>query len=254
MKHTSPVSFGAILLWGAVASTLVLSAAERTPDSLETPDGPLRIQPINHATLALQWNGKAILVDPVGGLKRFQGLPRPDLVIVTDIHGDHLSKDTLAGLAGPQTKVVGPPAVVEQLPAQLRGQATTLGNGQVQEVLGISIEAIPAYNLTADRLKYHEKGRGNGYVLTLGGKRVYLSGDTEDIPEMVALTNIDLAFVCMNLPYTMTVDQAARAVRAFKPRIVYPYHYRGADLDRFKQLVGADSGIEIRIRDWYSAE
>ena len=107
------------------------------------------------------------------------------------------------------------------------------------------------YNLTADRLKYHNKGRGNGYVFTVGGKRIYISGDTEDIPEMRALKNIDVAFVCMNLPYTMTEEQAASAVREFKPKIVYPYHYRGSDVEKFKKLVGEDSGVEVRLRDWY---
>jgi L-ascorbate metabolism protein UlaG (beta-lactamase superfamily) len=107
------------------------------------------------------------------------------------------------------------------------------------------------YNTTPDRSKFHDKGRGNGYVLTLGGKRLYISGDTEDIPEMRALKNIDVAFVCMNLPYTMTVEQAASAVREFKPRVVYPYHHRGSDLAKFKQLVGQDPAIEVRIREWY---
>ncbi|HYG33163.1 MAG TPA: MBL fold metallo-hydrolase, partial [Clostridia bacterium] len=211
----------------------------------------LKILPINHATLALQWKDKTICVDPVGGAKAFPGLPKPDLILLTDVHGDHLSKETLAELAGPDTKLVGPPAVIEQLPPDLRDHATVLTNGQTGQFLGIKIEAIPAYNLTSERLKFHAKGRGNGYVVTLGGKRIYLSGDTEDIPEMLALKNIDVAFVCMNLPYTMTVEQAARAVRAFKPRVVYPYHYRGSDLNTFKQLVGTDAGVEVRVRDWY---
>ena len=133
----------------------------------------------------------------------------------------------------------------------LRKGATVMANGQTGELLGVKIEAIPMYNLTAERLKFHNKGRGNGYVVTLGGKRIYLSGDTEDIPEMRALKNIDVAFVCMNLPYTMTVEQAARAVRAFKPRIVYPYHYRGSDINKFKTLVGTDVGVEVRLREWY---
>ena len=201
--------------------------------------------------MALQWKKKTICVDPVGGAKAFQGLPRPDLILITDIHGDHLSKETLAELAGSDTKLVGPPAVLEQLPAGLRGRATSLANGQTGTILGITIEAVPAYNLKAERQRYHPKGRGNGYVLTLGGKRIYLSGDTEDTPEMRALKNIDVAFVCMNLPYTMDVEQAARAVRAFKPRVVYPYHYRGSDLAKLKELVGADAGIEVRLRDWY---
>jgi L-ascorbate metabolism protein UlaG (beta-lactamase superfamily) len=127
-----------------------------------------------------------------------------------------------------------------------------LTNGQTAPLLGVQIEAVAAYNLTADRAKFHAKGRGNGYVLTLGDKRVYLSGDTEDIPEMRALKNIEVAFLCMNLPYTMTVEQAASAVRAFRPKIVYPYHCRGSDLGQFKKLVGEDSGVEVRIRDWYA--
>jgi L-ascorbate metabolism protein UlaG (beta-lactamase superfamily) len=146
---------------------------------------------------------------------------------------------------------VCPAAVAEQMTPDLRKNAAILTNGQTSELLGVKLEAIPMYNLTPDRLKFHSKGRGNGYVVTLGGKRIYLSGDTEDIPEMRALKNIDVAFICMNLPYTMTVEQAAQAVRAFKPRIVYPYHYRGSDLNKFKELVGTDAGVDVRLRDWY---
>lgn len=221
------------------------------PDSFATDDGALKIIPINHATLALQWKDRTIYADPVGGAKDFQGVPKPDLILVTDIHGDHLSKETLTELAGRNTKLVCPAAVAEQLTPALRNSATVLTNGQTVELLGIKIEAIPMYNLTAERLKFHNKGRGNGYVVTLGGKRIYLSGDTEDIPEMLTLKNIDVAFVCMNLPYTMTVEQAARAVRAFRPRVVYPYHYRGSDLNKFKELVGTDAGVEVRLREWY---
>ena len=116
---------------------------------------------------------------------------------------------------------------------------------------GVKIEAIAAYNLAAERQRYHPKGRGNGYVLTLGDKRVYVSGDTEDVPEMRALKDIDVAFLCMNLPFTMTVEQAAGAVRAFRPKVVYPYHCRGSDLEKFRQLVGTEPGVEVRLRDWY---
>ena len=252
MKTIFPPSFRAFRLATAlVVLAAPVLAAEKPADSIPTNDGALKIYPINHATLALRWKDKTIYVDPVGGSKPFESLPRPDLVLITDIHGDHFSKDTLGELAGPQTKLVGPPAVVEQLPSDLRNRAATLGNGQAQEFFGIRVEAVPAYNLTAERMKFHAKGRGNGYVLALGGKRIYLSGDTEAIPEMLALKNIDVAFVCMNLPYTMDVEQAARAVRAFKPRVVYPYHYRGSDLQKFKELVGADPAIEVRLRNWY---
>lgn len=222
-----------------------------TPDTIAADDGALKIFPISHATLALQWKDHTIYVDPVGGAKAFLALPKPDLILVTDIHGDHFSKETLAELSAPNTKIVCPAAVAGQMSPDLRKSASILTNGQTAQLLGVQIEAIPMYNLTTERLKFHNKGRGNGYVVTLGGKRIYLSGDTEDIPEMLGLKNIDVAFVCMNLPYTMTVEQAAKAVRTFKPRVVYPYHYRGSDVNKFKELVGTDAGVEVRLREWY---
>jgi L-ascorbate metabolism protein UlaG (beta-lactamase superfamily) len=235
-----------------VASGPVLAAeVPLTGDRVATKEGDLIIHPVNHATLALGWKNLTIYVDPVGGAARFAELPRPDLILLTDIHGDHLSADTLKAVASDKTALVAPAAVAEQLLAELRQRTTVLANGQTQSLLGITIEALPMYNLTADRAKYHTKGRGNGYVLTFGDKRVYLSGDTEDIPEMRALKNIDIAFLCMNLPYTMTVEQAAGAVREFRPKIVYPYHCRGSDLEKFKKLVGDDVGVEVRLRDWY---
>jgi len=249
MLSTGLSALGAVILLALLGP--LTCWADPTPDSIATEDGALKIFPISHATLALEWKDRTIYVDPVGGAQAFQGLPKPDLILVTDIHGDHFSKETLAELAGPNTKLVCPAAVAEQMTTDLRKSATILANGQTGEFTGVKIEAIPMYNLTAERLKFHNKGRGNGYVVTLGGKRIYLSGDTEDIPEMLALKKIDVAFVCMNLPYTMTVEQAARAVRAFKPRVVYPYHYRGSDLNEFKELVGTDAGIEVRLRDWY---
>ena len=134
----------------------------------------------------------------------------------------------------------------------LKSKLVILKNGETKEIHGVKITAVPMYNLTTERLKFHDEGRGNGYVVEMGGKRIYLSGDTEDIPEMRSLKNIDIAFVCMNLPYTMTEAQAASAVREFHPKVVYPYHYRGSDLEKFKTLVGTDVGVEVRIRDWYA--
>jgi L-ascorbate metabolism protein UlaG (beta-lactamase superfamily) len=227
------------------------SAATPQADTVKIPDGELKVIPIEHATFALQWNGKTILVDPVGGASRFSNLPKPDLVLVTDIHPDHLNKETLEGVVSAGTALVVSPAVAKELPESLRKQAKALANGERHQAAGVEIEAIPAYNLTAERLKFHPKGRGNGYVLTLGKTRVYTSGDTENIPEMLALKGIDVAFVCMNLPYTMTVEQAAEAVRAFKPKVVYPYHSRGSDVKKFAELVGKDAGTEVRIRNWY---
>ena len=220
-------------------------------DHIATETGDLVIQPLDHATFVMSWDGKTIYVDPVGGAERFEGLPSPDLILVTDIHGDHLDAETLAAVVGEDTVVIAPAAVAEQLPDSLRQITSLLANGEWTTVLGVAIEGVPMYNLTEERLRFHDKGRGNGYLVTFGGTRVYISGDTEDIPEMRSLEDIDVAFVCFNLPYTMTEEQAASAVLEFAPTVVYPYHYRGSDVAEFATLVGADSGIEVRVREWY---
>jgi L-ascorbate metabolism protein UlaG (beta-lactamase superfamily) len=208
----------------------------------------------------MQWNGKTIYVDPVGGVKPFADLPKPDIVLVTHMHADHFDPATLEALvpAGGRTVIVAPKAVAEKIPETLRGKTMVriLTNGEKTEAAGIAIEAVPAYNSTPGKEKFHPKGRDNCYVLTLGGKRVYIAGDTEDSVEMRALRGIDIAFLPMNLPYTMSVEKAADAIRQFKPKIVYPYHFRSADgtkadFERLKKLVGDDIGVEIRVREWY---
>jgi L-ascorbate metabolism protein UlaG (beta-lactamase superfamily) len=229
------------------------SAAVLTGDHLPTANGDLVIHPVNHASLVLGWNGRTIYVDPVGGAALYQGLPRADLILITHQHGDHLHAATLEGVRGSDVAIIAPQTVFNSLSAGLRAVTTVLTNGASQDLLDLTVEAIPAYNLTTSN---HPKGVGNGYVVTLGGKRIYLSGDTEDIPEMRALRDIDVAFVCMNVPFTMTVAKAASAVREFRPKVVYPYHYRNqggsyADLDAFKLQVGTDLGIEVRKRAWY---
>ena len=238
------------LLLGVVGPS-TRAADKLTGDVIPATGGDVIIHPINHATFAMAWNDKVIYSDPVGGAKRFDGLPRPDLILLTHAHGDHFSVETLQAVAGEKTVLVAPPSVASQLPEKLRAQTVVMTNGETRTVTGLNIEAVAAYNTTPAHLQFHPKGVGNGYVLTLGDKRIYVSGDTEDIPEMRALKNIDVAFVCINQPYTMTVEQAASAVRAFKPKIVYPYHSRGSDLEKFKTLVGADSGVEVRLRNWY---
>jgi L-ascorbate metabolism protein UlaG (beta-lactamase superfamily) len=247
------IASGLMLLAGQCGWATATFGAQKTltGDRVPLADGELIVHPVNHATLVLGWKGLAVYVDPVGGAGRFSSLPAPDLVLLTDLHGDHLDLETLKVLVGENTAIIAPSATIKRLPDTLRTWAKTLDNGQTNSLLGLKVEAIPAYNLTPERQKYHAKGRGNGYVLTFGETRVYLSGDTEDTPEMRSLKDIHVAFLCMNLPYTMTVEQAAAAVRAFRPKIVYPYHYRGSDLDTFKQKVGDDVGVDVRIRDWY---
>jgi L-ascorbate metabolism protein UlaG (beta-lactamase superfamily) len=238
---------------GLLISTMSLCAASTSnnPDQIAAEPVAIVFHPINHATLAIQGKDVTILVDPVGPKSRFDQLPAPDYVLITDVHQDHLQADTLGALVKPGTKIVAPPAVVALLPQSMAAQIVTLSNGQSHAFPQFKVEAIPAYNLTASRMAYHAKGRGNGYVITLQNKRIYLSGDTEDIPEMKQLSQIDVAFVCMNLPYTMDETQAANAVKAFRPKIVYPYHCRGSHLDQFAKLLQDQPAIEVRLRDWY---
>jgi L-ascorbate metabolism protein UlaG (beta-lactamase superfamily) len=222
-----------------------------TGDHLATDAGDILIHPINHATFVMIWNGKTIYSDPVGSATLFQGLPRADLILVTHTHPDHLAAATINAVKATNAVIIAPVSVFQSLSTTLKNITGTLANGDTTNLFGLSIEAVPMYNLTTT---YHLKGAGNGYVLTIGGRRIYISGDTEDIAEMRALRGIDVAFVCMNLPYTMSVDKAASSVREFRPRVVYAYHYQGyqgSDLNKFKQLVGTDLGIEVRLRKWY---
>jgi len=221
------------------------------PDKTQTHSGPLIIQPLNHGSLVLTWDSKTICIDPYGGGKYYKDVASPDMIVITDIHGDHLSVETLSALKASNAIMVVPKAVAEQLPEPYKKQCVIVNNGEKINRLGIDITAVPMYNLPETSESRHPKGRGNGYILTVGGKNIYISGDTEDIPEMRSLKNIDIAFVCMNGP-TMDIDQAASAVLDFKPKIVYPYHHRGSDIEAFKRLVNeGDPSIEVRLRNWY---
>ncbi|EMR01927.1 MBL fold metallo-hydrolase [Cesiribacter andamanensis] len=225
-------------------------------DVLQTEQGAVYIHPVLHGSLVLQWEGKTIFVDPYGGAALYKAFPAPDLVLITDIHGDHLHPETLQGLDLSRADLIAPLAVMEKLGELTFKGKITLANGEEQAWQQLAVRAMPMYNLPETADSRHPKGRGNGYVLTIGKRRLYISGDTEAIPEMRLLTNIDVAFVCMNLPYTMDVEQAAEGVLAFKPRVVYPYHYRGgggtfSNVENFKQLVAKDPSIEVRLRQWY---
>lgn len=227
-------------------------------DRIPTKKGTVTINPILHSTMVLEFKNKTIFVDPYGGAEKFQSFGAPDLVLITDIHGDHLNKETLGALDLTKTTLVAPQAVIEQLGEISFKKIKPLANGSLTKWKGIKIEGVPMYNLPETEDSRHPKGRGNGYVLNIGDKRIYISGDTEDIIEMRQLQDIDIAFVCMNLPYTMTVEQAADAVLEFKPAVVYPFHFRGsdglADVDKFKELVDAgQTSVEVRLRNWYPA-
>jgi L-ascorbate metabolism protein UlaG (beta-lactamase superfamily) len=240
-----------LLLLLAVATTLSAQS-----DKIPTSKGELAVNPVLHSTMVLEWKGKTIFVDPYGGADKFSAYGAPDLVLITDIHGDHMNKETLEALDLSKTTLIAPQAVLDELGEITFKKTKPLANGSSTKWKGIGVEAIPMYNLPETDDSRHPKGRGNGYVLTMGKKRLYISGDTEDITEMRQLENIDIAFVCMNLPYTMTVEQAAEAVLDFKPKVVYPFHFRGqeglADVGKFKELVDAgNAGVEVRLRNWY---
>ena len=240
----------------ALLFSIITSQAQKKYN-FNTTKGTLTIQPILHGSLVLTYENKTIYVDPYGGGKLYAGLKSPDIVLITDIHPDHLSVKTLDSINTKKAIFITPEAVADKLPKKYKSNLTVINNNQAIHRLGIYIKAIPMYNLPVDPpSKKHPKGRGNGYLLEIDNKTIYISGDTEDIPEMRQLKNIDIAFVCMNLPYTMTVDQAASAVLEFKPKVVFPFHYRGSngfsDVNEFKKLVNnKDKNIEVILAKWY---
>ena len=265
-------------------SGLVLNAQRPKPDVLAASGGDITIVPITHGTLQIEHGTHVILIDPArfgpgspepppppppgrggapqrgagqpvtsmpataGQMTLFKGLKPPTMILVTDIHEDHFDEGALAAVKKPNTTIVAPAAAS----AQISGPVT-IANGETKTIDGVTIEAVPMYNLQPDpqfHQIFHEKGRGNGYILTLGGKRLYVAGDTACTPEMKALKNVDVAFLPMNLPFTMSPAEAAECARAFKPTIVYPYHYFGEDPNVFVSALKG-TGIDVRVRDWY---
>jgi L-ascorbate metabolism protein UlaG (beta-lactamase superfamily) len=227
-------------------------APERPGDTIKTAKGDLRIIPIHHASVLFELGDKAYYVDPFHE-GNFDGLPKADVVFITHAHPDHFDPTALEEIRKPSTIIVAPPSVAEKLPLGFNG-TIVMKNGDKQTVDDVGVEVVPMYNLkrgpSAGKL-FHAKGWGDGFILTLGDERIYLSGDTECTPEMRALKNIDVAFVCMNLPYTMPPSEAAQCIKAFKPKIVYPYHYRDSDLTDLDKGLAGQTGIEERKRDWY---
>lgn len=236
------------ILLGIALGLSAQSSPQRSSDVVQTSGGDLRITPISHASLMLEFAGKIIHVDPVSQ-GNYTGLPQADLILITDIHGDHQDRAKIDQLKKAGTIVVAPSAVQKTIT-----EAQVVANGEKKSVAGIEVEGVPMYNLTRGPQPgtlFHDKGRGNGYVLTLGDKRLYISGDTECIPEMKALRNIDVAFVSMNLPYTMPPGEAAECAKAFRPKVVYPYHFRGQNPREFADALQGTPGVEVRIRTWY---
>jgi len=212
-----------------IGSVLALAAAEKRfeEDTIKTSAGDLKITFIGHSTLMFAFNNKVIHVDPVSREADYSTMPKADLILVTHEHGDHLDPNVIQMLRTDDTQIVLPKPCAEKVSGGI-----IMKNGDVKTVLGFRIRAVPAYNIVHKRSNgepYHPEGRGNGYVIEFGDKTVYVAGDTENTPEMKALKGIDIAFLPMNVPYTMTPEMVADAAKAFRPKILYPYHYGNTD-------------------------
>ncbi|HDT14260.1 MAG TPA: MBL fold metallo-hydrolase [Candidatus Aminicenantes bacterium] len=237
-----------VILGMLVLGLAGLSSAQQKleKDIIPTAKGDLEIVFLGHGSLMMAFAGKIIHVDPYGEVADYGALPKADLVLVTHEHFDHLDPRALAAILKPDTQAVGS----ESCAGQLAG-AVLMANGDVRTVLGLPIEAVPAYNIARKRPDgnlFHPPGRGNGYVVTFGDKRVYIAGDTEATPQMKALKDIDVAFLPMNLPYTMSPEEVAEAARAFRPKVLYPYHFGDTDTSRLLELLQGEKDIEVRIR------
>ncbi len=244
--HGHSIFFAGSTLFTVLAAAAIAAGPGLEKDSLPTSAGTLEVTFVGHGSLYFDFGGKVIHVDPFGKLADYTTLPKADLVLITHAHGDHLDATALAAIRKADTRIL----VAKACAGKVEG-ATVLGNGETATVLGMTVEAIPAYNLVhkrPDGTPFHPMGEGNGYVVTFGRTRVYVAGDTENVPEMKALKAIDVAFLPMNLPYTMTPEMVSDAVRAFGPRILYPYHFGDSDTARLVALLADVKGTEVRIR------
>ena len=217
-----------------------------TTDKIKTGQGDLAITFLGHATLMMSYEGKIIHIDPVSQYADYSNLPKADLILVTHEHGDHLDLKAIDAITKGKTAVV----VTENVAKQVKG-GIVLKNGDEKTIQGLKIAAVPAYNIVNMRspgVPYHVKGVGNGYIITFGDKRVYIAGDTENTPEMKSLEKIDIAFLPMNLPYTMIPEMVADAAKAFKPKIIYPYHFGNTNTQKLIDLLKDEKNIEVRIR------
>ncbi len=242
-------------------TTVFLSAcgAAKTVEEVDPKVSELEqisVTPISHASGVLRWGDKIIYSDPVGGPALFEKMRAPDVVFVTHLHQDHFDAETLSAVVREKTTLIVPKLVANELPEGIKGEIVTLSNGESVIRHGFKFKAVSMYNIPETEDSFHAKGTGNGYIIEKNKARVYFAGDTSATPEMKALKDIDIAFIPMNLPFTMTIEQAAEAVLVFKPKTIYPYHYRGrnglSDVAKFKKIVDdADKGVEVIQLNWY---
>lgn len=238
----------AVIILIALCMVLPVKAEEKIfTDKIKTAQDDLTISILGHASLMMSHGGKVVYIDPFSQIADYAKMPKADLILITHEHMDHLDLKAVDSIKKSQTKIIGTQEVTKKLPGVI-----IMKNGDTLDVEGLKIEAVPAYNLVHMRepgLPFHPRGVGNGYVVTFADKRVYIAGDTENTPEMKKLPAIDVAFLPMNLPYTMTPEMVADAARAFRPKILYPYHYRfgQSDIPKLKKLLTGEKGIDLRI-------
>jgi L-ascorbate metabolism protein UlaG (beta-lactamase superfamily) len=238
-------NFGSfVLVLAALGTPLFAQPAAPKADEFSSDGNKLKIHFLGHATLIIEFNNRVIYVDPVPQYGPFDKFPKADLILITHDHPDHFSPFTVKSVSKEGTVVIGNAVAIGRFKS-----GVILTNGQTWEDFGIKVEAVPAYNTTYGHVSFHPKGHDNGYVLTLGKKRVYIAGDTEDIPEMAALKNIDIAFLPANQPYTMTPAQLLNAAKLFSPKILYPYHFGETNLEEIKSLFKDVKDIELRLRE-----
>lgn len=233
----------AIAGFWAFSTLAVFGQVSFEKDRFQTSQGPLEITFIGHGTLMMEWDNRIIHIDPVSQYADYSKLPKADLILITHEHGDHLDAKAIEQIWKPTTSIVLNPSSAAKL-----GKGTVLKNGETIELEGIAIRAFPAYNITPGRDRYHPKGRDNGYILQFPGLVVYVAGDTEDIPEMKDLKGIDVAFLPMNQPYTMTPAQVAAVARLIRPKVLYPYHFGDTPTEALASLLKEEKGIDLRIR------
>lgn len=229
-----------------LAASVCVAEQKFQSDVIKTEAGDLEITFIGHGTLMFTFNGKVFHIDPWAKLADYSKLPKANVIAITHEHQDHLDVDTINKIRTGNTLIVCNEKAHQKVP-----QGQIMKNGDSKDVEGVVIEAVPAYNIVHMRKPgepYHPKGVGNGYIFTFGGKRIYVAGDTENIPEMKKLQNIDVAFLPMNLPYTMSPEMVADAAKVFKPKVLYPYHTGDTDLSKLTGLMKGTEGVEVRLR------
>ena len=238
---------GGILAWKEAKMPVTTDSYE--VDMFKTKSGKtVKFHALVHASIRIEYDGKEIEIDPVRKLGKktidYSSMPKADYIFVTHEHGDHFDKEAIKLLAGDKTQLV-----MNKRCADMYGPCAVLYNNQSATLGAVEVEAVPAYNTTEGRTQFHPKGRDNGYILTLDGLRIYIAGDTEDIPEMQDIKDIDIAFLPCNQPYTMKPEQLVKAAKTVKPKVLFPYHYGQTDLSSIpEQLKG--EGIDVRIRHY----